>query len=38
MPTTPVPTVEFTDHRLSIGLSLIVAEDHLAPVVAINVR
>jgi zinc protease len=37
VPTTPVPTVEFTDHRLSNGLRLIVAEDHLAPVVAINV-
>ena len=37
MPTTPVPTVAFTDHRLSNGLRLIVAEDHLAPVVAINV-
>jgi zinc protease len=37
VPTTPVPTVEFSDHRLSNGLRLIVAEDHLAPVVAINV-
>ena len=37
MPTTPVPTVEFSDQRLSNGLRLIVAEDHLAPVVAINV-
>ena len=37
MPTTPVPTVEFSDHRLSNGLRLIVAEDHLAPVVAINI-
>jgi zinc protease len=37
VPTTPVPTVEFSDHHLSNGLRLIVAEDHLAPVVAINV-
>ena len=37
MPTTPVPTVAFSDDRLSNGLRLIVAEDHLAPVVAINV-
>ena len=37
MPTTPVPTVDFSDHRLENGLRLIVAEDHLAPVVAINV-
>ena len=37
MPTTPVPTVSFTDERLPNGLRLIVAEDHLAPVVAINV-
>ena len=37
MPTTPVPTVTFTDERLANGLRLIVAEDHLAPVVAINV-
>src|SRR5688572_18894831 len=33
----PIPTVEFTDERLDNGLRLIVAEDHLAPVVAINV-
>ena len=32
-----VPTVAFTDERLPNGLRLIVAEDHLAPVVAINV-
>jgi predicted Zn-dependent peptidase len=32
----PVPTVEFTDERLANGLRLIVAEDHLAPVVAVN--
>jgi zinc protease len=37
VPTTPVPTVAFSDHHLSNGLRLIVAEDHLAPVVAINV-
>ena len=37
MPTTPVPTVAFSDDRLSNGLRLIVAEDHLAPVVAINI-
>ena len=37
MPTTAVPTVAFSDDRLSNGLRLIVAEDHLAPVVAINV-
>ena len=37
MPTTPVPTVSFSDDRLSNGLRLIVAEDHLAPVVAINI-
>jgi predicted Zn-dependent peptidase len=33
----PIPTVNFTDERLANGLRLIVAEDHLAPVVAINV-
>jgi zinc protease len=33
----PVPVVEFTDERLANGLRLIVAEDHLAPVVAVNV-
>ena len=32
----PVPVVEFSDERLSNGLRLIVAEDHLAPVVAVN--
>jgi predicted Zn-dependent peptidase len=32
----PVPTVEFSDERLPNGLRLIVAEDHLAPVVAVN--
>ena len=35
MPTI-VPTVEFSDERLANGLRVIVAEDHLAPVVAIN--
>ena len=35
MPTT-VPTVPFSDARLANGLRVIVAEDHLAPVVAIN--
>jgi zinc protease len=33
---TLVPTVTFTDSRLANGLRVIVAEDHLAPVVAIN--
>ena len=37
MPTIPIPTVSFTDQRLANGLRLIVAEDHLAPVVAVNV-
>jgi predicted Zn-dependent peptidase len=37
VPTTPVPTVSFSDERLVNDLRLIVAEDHLAPVVAINV-
>ena len=32
-----VPAVEFTDEVLANGLRLIVVEDHLAPVVAINV-
>jgi predicted Zn-dependent peptidase len=31
------PTVRFTDERLANGLRLIIAEDHLAPVVAVNV-
>ncbi len=34
---TAIPTVPFTDGRLSNGLRLIVAEDHLAPVVAVNI-
>jgi predicted Zn-dependent peptidase len=33
----PVPHVEFSDERLPNGLRLIVAEDHLAPVVAVNI-
>lgn len=33
----PVPVVQFSDERLANGLRLIVAEDHLAPVVAVNV-
>jgi len=32
-----VPTIEFTDERLANGLRLIVSEDHLAPVVAVNI-
>jgi predicted Zn-dependent peptidase len=32
----PVPVVSFSDERLPNGLRLIVAEDHLAPVVAVN--
>jgi predicted Zn-dependent peptidase len=31
------PTVAFTDERLANGLRLIVSEDHLAPVVAVNI-
>jgi zinc protease len=31
-----IPTVEFTDERLPNGMRLIIAEDHLAPVVAVN--
>jgi predicted Zn-dependent peptidase len=37
VPTSTVPTVAFSDQRLDNGLRLIVAEDHLAPVVAINI-
>ena len=33
----PVPLVSFTDERLPNGLRLIIAEDHLAPVVAVNI-
>lgn len=32
----PIPRVAFSDERLSNGLRLIVAEDHLVPVVAVN--
>jgi predicted Zn-dependent peptidase len=32
----PVPLVTFTDERLENGLRVIVAEDHLAPVAAVN--
>jgi predicted Zn-dependent peptidase len=32
----PVPTVPFTDERLPNGLRLIISEDHLVPVVAVN--
>ena len=32
----PIPTVAFTDERLPNGLRLLIAEDHLAPVVAVN--
>jgi predicted Zn-dependent peptidase len=32
----PVPTVRFSDERLPNGLRLIVAEDHLVPVAAVN--
>lgn len=35
MPTT-VPEIVFSDQRLANGLRVIVAEDHLAPVVAVN--
>jgi predicted Zn-dependent peptidase len=31
------PTVSFTDERLANGLRLIISEDHLAPVVGVNV-
>jgi predicted Zn-dependent peptidase len=37
VPDTQIPTVTFSDERLANGLRLIVAEDHLAPVVAVNV-
>ena len=33
----PVPTVEFSETRLQNGLRLIISEDHLAPVAAVNV-
>ena len=33
---TPVPEVAFSDQHLDNGLRVVVAEDHLAPVVAVN--
>ncbi len=33
----PLPDVTFTDERLPNGLRLIISEDHLVPVVAVNV-
>ena len=33
---TSVPEVAFSDHRLDNGLRVIIAEDHLAPVAAVN--
>ncbi len=33
----PVPTVDFSETRLPNGLRLIISEDHLAPVAAVNV-
>jgi predicted Zn-dependent peptidase len=33
----PVPIVQFSDERLPNGLRLVVAEDHLAPVVAVHI-
>src|SRR5688572_23866228 len=36
-PNMPIPRVDFTDERLPNGLRLIIAEDHLAPVVGVNV-
>ena len=35
MPTS-VPEVVFSDQRLDNGLRVVIAEDHLAPVVAVN--
>jgi predicted Zn-dependent peptidase len=32
-----IPSVRFTDERLSNGLRLIISEDHLAPIVAVNI-
>ena len=32
-----VPEVKFTDSRLPNGLRLIISEDHLAPVAAVNI-
>ncbi len=33
----PIPAVQFTDERLPNGLRLVISEDHLVPVVAVNV-
>jgi predicted Zn-dependent peptidase len=33
----PIPRVEFSDERLDNGLRLIIAPDHLAPVVGVNI-
>ena len=33
----PVPVVSFTDERLPNGLRLVISEDHLVPVVAVNI-
>jgi len=33
----PIPVVPFTDERLPNGLRLVISEDHLVPVVAVNV-
>ncbi len=33
----PIPAVQFSDERLPNGLRLIVVEDHLAPVAAVNI-
>jgi len=33
----PVPSVEFSETRLPNGLRLIISEDHLAPVAAVNI-
>ena len=35
-PPMPLPVITFTDTRLSNGLRVIISEDHLAPVVAVN--
>ena len=35
-PSVPVPIVKFSDERMPNGLRLIIAEDHLVPVAAIN--
>ncbi len=33
----PIPVIRFTDERLANGLRLILAEEHAAPVVAVNI-